>query len=116
MVIYTKKRPQPGQTEGKCKARLVAIGCRQTRCDKLQCFSPTVSHAATRMLLVRAASQKRFVGQCDISNAFVRSVLDKNDKNEQVKLLLPKQWSSNPRGDTVLLLRSLYGLRIAPRK
>ena len=28
MVIYTKKRPQPGETEGRCKARLVAIGCR----------------------------------------------------------------------------------------
>ena len=53
-------------------------------------FSPTVSHAAMRALLVEGARSGKFLGQCDISNAFIRSFLD---PDERVILRLPKHWS-----------------------
>ncbi len=105
-VVYTKKRC------GKCKARFVAFGCVMTPESKALAFSPTVSHMATRVFCVSSASEGKFLGQCDISNAFIRSTLD---PSETVLLRLPKHWSESPRGDLVLLLRFLYGLRIAPR-
>lgn len=102
-VIYTLKR------DGRAKARLVALGNFQSKSADLQCYSPTVSHAATRALLVEAAAEGKYIGQCDVSNAFIRAVLD---PSERVVLRLPEHWG----GQRVLLLRSLYGLRIAPRK
>ncbi len=49
----------------------------------------------------------------DISNAFIRSTLEDSDR---VFVRLPQHWSADPRGDRARLLKSLYGLRCAPRK
>ena len=106
VVIYSRKRC------GKFKARLVALGNLQTKVSKSEIYSPTISHSATRTLLINAAHHKHYLGQFDISNAFIRSAL--SDK-ERIVLRLPKHWSTDPRGDKVLLLKSLYGLRVAPR-
>ena len=107
VVIYTRKRC------GKLKCRMVALGNLQRCSAPAEIFSPTVSHASTRALLVRAASMGHPIGQFDISNAFIRSSLRDEDR---IFLRLPRHWSKDSRGDVVRLLRSLYGLRCAPRR
>jgi len=107
VVIYTRKRC------GRFKARLVALGNRQQNCSTTDIFSPTVSHAANRAMMVEGASKGHFFYQFDISNAFVQSVLG----DERVFVRLPAHWSKDAnRGSLVRLLRALYGLRISPRR
>ncbi|CAD7935075.1 unnamed protein product [Amoebophrya sp. A120] len=105
-VIYTKKRC------GTYKARLVALGNLQSKelCGEI--YSPTISHAASRALLVDAAANGKRIKFFDISNAFICASLG----DERVFVRLPKHWSTDPRGDVVRLLKSLYGLRISPRR
>jgi len=107
VVVYTRKRC------GRYRARMVALGNHQKASQAAEIFSPTVSHAATRALLVRAAASGHRVGRFDISDAFTRGMLSDRDR---IFLRLPKHWPSDPRGDLVRLLRSLYGLRCAPRR
>jgi len=106
VVIYTRKRC------GRFKARIVALGNRQTRVSNSEIYSPTVSHAANRYLVVEAAAEGYHLEQFDISNAFLKASLE----DERVFLRLPKHWSSSPKGDVVKLLKSLYGLKVSPRK
>ncbi|CAD7962993.1 unnamed protein product, partial [Amoebophrya sp. A120] len=109
VCIYTKKR------DGRYKCRLVALGNRQKLSLQGEIYSPTVSHAANRYLLVEAAARGWKVRQFDISNAFVRAALG----DEIVLCRLPKHnsWSKNKeKGDVVRLLKSLYGLKISPRR
>ena len=107
VVLYTKKRC------GRYKARLVALGNRQKCTNVADIYSPTVSHAANRHLLVETAAHGWYEEQFDISNAFIKSTLDDDEK---VIVRLPKHWSKDPKGDKVRLLKCLYGLRISPRK
>lgn len=106
VVIYSRKRC------GRYKARLVALGNRQKRSLAGEIFSPTVSHAANRVLLCEAAANGHYLDQFDISNAFIQAVL----QDERVFIRLPAHWSKSNRGDVVRLLKSLYGLKIAPRR
>ena len=106
VVIYTKKRC------GRYKARLVALGNRQKQVSAHEIFSPTISAAANRYVLVESAASAHHQRQFDISNAFIRAALD----DMKVIIRLPKHWSKSPKGDLVRLVKSLYGLRIAPRK
>ncbi len=114
VMVYTRKR------DGRYKARLVALGNRQNQVLPSEIYSPTVSHAANRTLLIRAASRGDFLESFDISNAFILSMLntDDNDPNaEKVIVRLPPHWAEDgKRGDLVRLLRGLYGLRISPRR
>ena len=113
VCIYTKKRC------GRFKGRLVALGNRQTQVMAGEIFSPVISSSANRMMLVESASRGYFLTSFDISNAFIRAHLDVDPSSpdeERVFLRLPKHWSGNPKGDLVRLLRSLYGLKISPRK
>ncbi len=106
VVVYTRKR------NGRYKARLVALGNLQRHLSEAEIFSPTVSHAAVRYLLVESAANGWKLEQIDISNAFLNAML----VDDRVFVRLPKHWSSDPKGDVVRLLKSLYGLRISPRK
>ena len=106
VVVYTRKRC------GRYKARMVALGNRQTQVMDSEIYSPTISHAGNRFLLTEAAAQGHHVEQFDISNAFIRAAL----KDERIFMRLPQHWSTDSKGDKVRLLKSLYGLKIAPRK
>ena len=111
VVIYTKKRPSLEHPEGRYKARCVALGNRQRQPTFGEIYSPVCSLTAHRMLLTHAAASSFFVGGFDISNAFIRAAL----KDERIFLRLPPHWSESPKGDIVRLLKSLYGLKLAPR-
>ena len=109
VMIYTRKR------DGRYKARLVALGNKQKNVGSSEIFSPTISHAANRYLLIEAAARGHFLEQFDISTAFIKAVLG----DERVFVRLPKHWSTEDgkgKGQIVRLLRSLYGLKISPRK
>ena len=62
VVLYSRKRC------GRYKARLVALGNLQKAFSASEIYSPTVSHAANRVLLVEAAAAGHFVEQFDITN------------------------------------------------
>eukprot|EP00396_MALV-II-16_sp_LP-1_P000503 gene503-biopygen433 len=110
-MLYDKKR------DGRYKARLVARGDRQVDDPDperhFDPYSPTISFTSLRMLIAHAVSTGRSVKQCDISNAFINASLKKSDGtfHEEVYMKLPLHWG----GDYVRLLRSLYGLRTAPK-
>jgi hypothetical protein len=106
VIIFTRKRC------GRFKARLVALGNRQSAECSGEIYAPTVSHPGNRFILTKAASEAMFIGQFDISNAFISAHLG----DEKVIVRLPPEWSCDPKGDRVRLLKSLYGLRIAPRR
>ena len=108
VVIYTRKRC------GRFKARAVALGNRQTQLMNSEIYSPTISHAGNRFLLAESAAKGHHVEQFDISNALIRANL--NLEKDRVFVTLPKHWSSDSKGDKVRLLKSLYGLKIAPRR
>ena len=113
VVIYTKKRC------GRFKARLVALGNRQKNVMTGEVYSPVVSHVANRFLLVDAAAKGHYITSFDISNAFIKAILNVTEGSpdeDRVFVRLPAHWSKNPKGDLVRLLKSLYGLRISPRK
>lgn len=82
-------------------------------CDEI--FAPTVSHSATRYILIEPAARGWGIKQFDISNAFVRCAL--GDKIVLVRLPKHNEWSNGKqKGDVVRLLKSLYGLRCSPRR
>ena len=92
---------------GRRKTRSVVLGNRQNKHD-VDCFSPTVGFATSRMCMVKCASEGGSFCGFDISNAFVNA---KIPPDQRVVCKLPKHWG----GDYVLLKKSLYGLRQAPR-
>ena len=111
VVIYTRKRADAHGNQ-KFKARLVALGNRQSRGGDAEIFAPTISGPANRYTLLEGAARGYFLGAFDISNAFCRAELR---SDQRIFLRLPKRWSSNPKGDIVRLEKSLYGLRLSPR-
>ncbi len=106
VCIYSRKRC------GRYKCRLVALGNRQKQVFSHEVYSPTISGGANRFLLVEAAAQGHHLRQFDVTNAFIQAALT----DERAIVRLPAHWSKSPKGDLVMLLKSLYGLRIAPRK
>jgi hypothetical protein len=106
VLVFTRKRC------GKFKARLVALGNKQSIECSGEIYAPTVSHPGNRWLITHAASEGMYIDQFDISNAFISAELG----DEKVIVRLPPEYSSDPKGDLVRLLKSLYGLRIAPRR
>ena len=106
-VVYTRKRC------GRFKARLIALGNLQKCFGESEIASPTVSYAANRALLIESAHLGHVIRQCDVSTAFINAEIP---SDEHIHIRLPKHWSKDPAGDRVKLLRSLYGLRCAPRR
>lgn len=119
VVVYTKKRC------GKFKARLVALGNRQKSTSASEIYSPTISYVAMRVTLVDAAAKGHYISVFDISNAFISAILNTESGDpgeERVFVRLPDHWAEKsdingkPRPPLVRLLKSLYGLKISPRK
>ena len=107
-VIYTKKRC------GTHKARLVALGNRQSPDGLSEIYSPTVSHIANRMVLIDAAAHGHHITGFDLTAAFINAHLQ---DDECILMRLPKQWSTDEKkGDVVRLIKCIYGLKQAPRR
>ncbi|XP_074356728.1 uncharacterized protein LOC141696493 [Apium graveolens] len=108
------------------KARLVIMGCKQTYgVDYMDTFAPVAKLTTVRTLLAVAAIQDWTVIQMDVTNAFLHS-----DLQEVVYMKFPPGYkglgsrisyssdancSSSAQGLVCRLIKSLYGLRQAPR-
>jgi len=82
--IYRTEFKLDGSVD-KCKARLVALGCRQKfGVDYGETFAPVAKMTTTRTLLVVASIQQWHLFQMNVSNAFLYG-----DLNEEVYMAMP---------------------------
>jgi len=80
-MFLTEKRDTDGNVT-KLKSRLVAMGNMQNKEDiKMDISGPTVSSENMYTIMAIAALEHRMVATCDISNAFVKADMPKNEKD-----------------------------------
>ena len=94
------------------KARLVVLGNRATEgIDYDETFSPVIRAEVLRILLTLAASEDLESEQMDVRTAFLNA-----DSDRAIYVLFPPGYPSTTPGHNALLLaKSVYGLRQAPR-
>jgi hypothetical protein len=111
LIYKIKFDPITDEVE-KFKARLVVGGDKQVfGLDFNEVYSPTISYTAIRLILSFMASRKYHIHSIDITTAFLYSILD-----EEVYIHTPAGFHNIPGIKRFIrLLRSLYGLRQAPR-
>ncbi|CAH9109373.1 unnamed protein product [Cuscuta epithymum] len=108
--VYKIKYKSDG-TIDRYKARLVVCGNKQVQgIDYNETFAPVAKMVTVRTILAIAASRAWEIHQMDVDNAFLHG-----DLNEEVYMHLPPGYTASTPGKVCRLLRSLYGLRQAPR-
>jgi hypothetical protein len=99
--------------DGRHKLRIVAGGHKQRPgVDFNETFAPVCSYRTLRMMLAVAAHEGLALRQFDVTTAFLHGHL-----KEEVYVRPPRGWDhlAGGPGRVLRLLRSLYGLRQAPR-
>lgn len=106
--VLRKKRTADGLL-AKYKARLVICGNRDT--DTVhETYAPVVDFTIVRLILAIAVQRGWLIHQVDYSNAFLQG-----DLNRTVYMEIPKCFEGDTDGKVCSLMKSLYGLREAPR-
>lgn len=108
-VFATKRFADSGEIE-KFKARLVADGSGQRDVDETH--APTIGGTSLRVVLAVAAKRGQFISKLDVESAFLIEDVDR-----PTYVQLPKEYTDYLGRPTEVweLIRSLYGLRQAPR-
>jgi hypothetical protein len=109
--VLTTKYDEEGR-EVKKKARLVARGDRQTEgVDYKETFAPVTKYQTLRYIISYAHEKSLELFHLDVQTAFLNGELE-----EEVYMRLPPGYE-NEKGEreVVKLLKSIYGLRQAPR-
>ena len=107
-----KLKRLPDGTPYRFKARFCARGDLQKEgVDFFDTYAPVVQWSTIRLLLSTVLTEGWATRQVDYTNAFAQANL-----NEEVYLEFPKMFAPKSRSNVVLkLVKSLYGLRQAPR-
>ncbi|KAI2499350.1 hypothetical protein MHU86_15132 [Fragilaria crotonensis] len=107
-----KLKRLPDGTPYRFKARFCARGDLQKEgVDFFDTYAPVVQWSTIRLLLSTVLTEGWATRQVDYTNAFAQANL-----NEEVYLEFPKMFAPKSRSNVVLkLIKSLYGLRQAPR-
>ena len=107
-----KLKRLPDGTPYRFKARFCARGDLQKEgVDFFDTYAPVVQWSTIRLLLSTVLTEGWATRQVDYTNAFAQANL-----NEEVYLECPKMFAPKSRANVVLkLVKSLYGLRQAPR-
>lgn len=109
MLILTRKH------EGRFKARIVACGNYQ-QVQPTDCYSSVVSHDVWLPTVVAGLAMNKQVWQIDISQAFLQTdVADYKPGDKRTFLRIPKYVPGHGSGTVWQVIRSVYGLRSAPR-
>ncbi len=112
MAIATIKYDQFNRPK-RAKYRIVVLGNHDYHTwSKTSTAAPVMSQLELRLLTALAISQKRCLKNCDIKQAFVQSSLP---PDEHYFIKPPKGCPLSAPGTYWRLLRSLYGLKRAPR-
>lgn len=112
-VILKLKRDSLGRP-ARFKGRLVARGNFQSKdVDYLEIYAPVACIELVRTIITIAIAMGWDIEQVDVKGAFLHATLP---KDERVFILLPKiKGISSANGQLVELIKSLYGLRQAPK-
>lgn len=103
------KRHSDGSLE-RYKARLVLLGhLQRPNVDFYDTYAPVADFTVVRIILALACCRGWYVRQFDVKTAFLNGELD-----EEIYMRLPEGFQ-DARGQVCRLLRSIYGLRQAPR-
>ena len=109
--VFRIKETQDGKIE-RFKARVVIKGFSQRYgLDYKETFSPVARLATIRSILSVAANEGLFLGQFDVTTAFLYGFLE---EDYDIYMQSPEGYES-PDGKVCKLKRSLYGLKQAPR-
>ena len=105
MLLYKLK------DDGRFKARLVTLGCRQQYgTDFFEVYAPASKHSTLRAVLAVAAQRGLLIHQLDVKTAFLNAPLE-----EDIYVTLPPEVQGGGGGVTYKLQKALYGLKQAPR-
>jgi hypothetical protein len=108
--VFKIKRDNVGRVD-KFKCRYVAKGFWQVAGeDFFEVRAPVVTSVSLRIFLTIAASNHYFIKQYDMETAFLHA-----DLEEEVFVEIPKEFNTQGATKVWKLLKSLYGLRQAPR-
>ncbi|KAI3656369.1 hypothetical protein MP638_000785 [Amoeboaphelidium occidentale] len=115
-IVFKKKMDADGNLD-RCKCRAVVKGYAQEEGrDYFELFSPVVKEVTMRILLALATHMEWNIHHVDIKTAFLNGHLD-----EEIYMIPPPMYFKllnleEPKDGKVLkLIKSLYGLRQAPR-
>ena len=107
--VYKKVKYKDGKVD-RLKSRLVVDGSQQkVGVDYKETFAPVVKYTSVRMFLAICSVFKMYIHQLDVKNAFIYAPLDED------VYVWPHPEMKVQKGHCIKLLRSLYGLRQAPR-
>ena len=108
--IYKVKRGPDGRIE-RYKARLVAKGFKQVEgIDFNEVYAPVSKHTTLRAFLAMVAREDMELDHLDVKTAFLNG-----DLEETIYMQQPPGYEQGAPGVACRLLKSLYGLRQAPR-
>lgn len=112
MIVLKLKRDENGRP-ARFKARLVALGNLQVDIGLLiELYAPVICIELVRALLAVAQAKGWSIRQVDFKGAFLNAYLD---NGEEIWIRLPNIPGTKFVGQLVKLVKSLYGLRQAPK-